>query len=100
MGAGAVHLPRQQELAHGLLAAASQYCACLGPAAGVLEHRGASEIHAACGSDPVTTSRPLLSAAISAGYPGNVNVLNGFELVINEGEIVGLVGESGSGKST
>jgi len=48
----------------------------------------------------VTTSRPLLSARISAGYPGNANVLNGFELEINAGEIVGLVGESGSGKST
>ena len=45
-------------------------------------------------------SRPLLSAKISAGYPGNANVLDGFELEINEGEIIGLVGESGSGKST
>ena len=48
----------------------------------------------------MTTRSPLLSARISAEYPNRPGVLNGLELEIETGEIVGLVGESGSGKST
>jgi ABC-type dipeptide/oligopeptide/nickel transport system ATPase component len=45
-------------------------------------------------------SSPLLSARLSVDYAGRPGVLNGLELEIQPGEIVGLVGESGSGKST
>ena len=43
---------------------------------------------------------PLLYARLSVHYAGRPGVLNGLELQIDPGEIVGLVGESGSGKST
>lgn len=43
---------------------------------------------------------PLLYARLSVDYAGRPGVLNGLELQIDPGEIVGLVGESGSGKST
>ena len=42
----------------------------------------------------------LLTARLSAGYPGRPMVLRDAALAISPGEIVGLVGESGSGKST
>jgi ABC-type dipeptide/oligopeptide/nickel transport system ATPase component len=42
----------------------------------------------------------LLSARLYADYPGRPGALQGAELDILPGEIVGLVGESGSGKST
>ena len=42
----------------------------------------------------------LLTARISAGYPGRPTVLQEAALDISPGESVGLVGESGSGKST
>jgi ABC-type dipeptide/oligopeptide/nickel transport system ATPase component len=44
--------------------------------------------------------RPLLTARLSAGYPGRPRVLQDAAIEISPGEIVGLVGESGSGKST
>jgi ABC-type dipeptide/oligopeptide/nickel transport system ATPase component len=48
----------------------------------------------------MTPRTPLLSTRLFAGYPGRAGVLDGLELEIEPGEIVGLVGESGSGKST
>jgi ABC-type dipeptide/oligopeptide/nickel transport system ATPase component len=42
----------------------------------------------------------LLTANLSAGYPGRPAVLQGAGFEILPGEVVGLVGESGSGKST
>lgn len=45
-------------------------------------------------------NEPLLSVRLTAGYEPGQAVLDGFELSIAPGEIVGLVGESGSGKST
>jgi len=42
----------------------------------------------------------LLSTKLSADYSNRSGVLDGLELDIQPGEIVGLVGESGSGKST
>lgn len=46
------------------------------------------------------TNEPLLSVRLTAGYEPGQAVLDGFDLTIARGEIVGLVGESGSGKST
>ena len=43
---------------------------------------------------------PLLSARISADYPGKPAVIDDVALTIGEGEIFGLAGESGSGKSS
>lgn len=48
----------------------------------------------------MTTRSPLLTTRLFADYPNRAGVLNGLELEIEPGEIVGLVGESGSGKST
>src|SRR5579872_4625440 len=48
----------------------------------------------------MTTRSPLLQTRLFADYPHRAGVLNGLELEIEPGEIVGLVGESGSGKST
>jgi ABC-type glutathione transport system ATPase component len=45
-------------------------------------------------------NEPLLSVQLAAGYEPGQAVLEGFDLQIAYGEIVGLVGESGSGKST
>lgn len=45
-------------------------------------------------------NEPLLSVRLTAGYEPGQAVLQGFDLNIAHGEIVGLVGESGSGKST
>jgi ABC-type glutathione transport system ATPase component len=43
---------------------------------------------------------PLLSLSITAGYARKPRVLDGLQLDVHEGEILGLVGGSGEGKST
>jgi ABC-type glutathione transport system ATPase component len=48
----------------------------------------------------MTSDEPLLSVRLTAGYEPGQAILDGFDLNIARGEIVGLVGESGSGKST
>lgn len=45
-------------------------------------------------------ARPLLSFAITAGYPGRPDVLHNATFEMGSGEILGLVGRSGEGKST
>jgi putative ABC transport system ATP-binding protein len=49
-------------------------------------------------SDPILRLEAVRLTLISQAGP--VNILNGIELVIRQGEAVGLVGPSGSGKST
>ncbi len=46
------------------------------------------------------SASPLLSLAISAGYPGKPGALRDVTLNVDAGEMVGLIGQSGSGKST
>jgi branched-chain amino acid transport system ATP-binding protein len=44
---------------------------------------------------------PLLTAeAIYAGYVPGVDILNGCELALEEGELIGIIGPNGAGKST
>lgn len=47
------------------------------------------------GQTPIIEIKELV-----AGYVPGVNILNGVELVLNEGELVGIVGPNGAGKST
>jgi branched-chain amino acid transport system ATP-binding protein len=52
-------------------------------------------------SDARATKRPLLAATeIVAGYVPQVNILNGTNLDLFEGELVGVIGPNGAGKST
>ena len=37
---------------------------------------------------------------IAAGYVKDLNILQGVDLVVNEGEIVSIIGPNGAGKST
>lgn len=44
---------------------------------------------------------PVIEAkAVHAGYLPGVNILNGCNLVANEGELIGVIGPNGAGKST
>ncbi len=48
-----------------------------------------------------TTATPLLVAAdLVAGYIPEVNILNGCNLVMTDGDFVGIIGPNGAGKST
>ena len=48
-----------------------------------------------------TTPSPLLEAhGLVAGYIPNVDILRGCELVLGDGELVGIIGPNGAGKST
>jgi branched-chain amino acid transport system ATP-binding protein len=52
-------------------------------------------------SDTQATTQPLLAATeIVAGYVPQVNILNGTNLDLFEGELVGVIGPNGAGKST
>ena len=42
----------------------------------------------------------LEATELVAGYIPEVNILNGCNLVVNEGEFVGIIGPNGAGKST
>ena len=50
---------------------------------------------------PVTTTRMSRSSrCVVAGYVPGVDILNGCELTLDEGELVGIIGPNGAGKST
>ena len=47
------------------------------------------------------TGEPLLAATdLVAGYLPGVNILNGCDLVLHPGELIGIIGPNGAGKST
>ncbi len=49
----------------------------------------------------VETTIPVVEArGVHAGYLPGVNILNGCNLVANEGELIGIIGPNGAGKST
>jgi len=51
--------------------------------------------------DQVQEGQPLLEATdIVAGYLPGVNILNGCNLVVQPGELIGIIGPNGAGKST
>lgn len=52
-------------------------------------------------SGVAATAEPLLVARdVVAGYVPGVNILNGCELVLADGELIGIIGPNGAGKST
>ena len=60
-----------------------------------------AESTAAGGSATAGTGEPLLRASdLIAGYLPGVNILNGCDLEVHRGELVGIIGPNGAGKST
>lgn len=53
-------------------------------------------------TEPTASAKaPVLEAIeLVAGYIPEVNILNGCNLVVEEGEFVGIIGPNGAGKST
>ena len=52
-------------------------------------------------SSPMGELAPLLVATdVVAGYVPEVNILNGCNLTLGEGELIGIIGPNGAGKST
>lgn len=48
-----------------------------------------------------TTATPVIEVKdVHAGYLPGVNILNGCNLVANQGELIGIIGPNGAGKST
>ena len=46
-------------------------------------------------------NKPILECnGIAAGYVKGLNILQGVDVVVNEGEIVSIIGPNGAGKST
>jgi branched-chain amino acid transport system ATP-binding protein len=47
------------------------------------------------------TARPVVEVnGVHAGYLPGVNILNGCDLIANQGELIGIIGPNGAGKST
>jgi branched-chain amino acid transport system ATP-binding protein len=55
----------------------------------------------AVSTGPSTTTEPVVSVTdLYAGYLPGVNILNGTNLVAEQGELIGIIGPNGAGKST
>jgi branched-chain amino acid transport system ATP-binding protein len=48
----------------------------------------------------MTVDNLLVATEVVAGYTPEVNILNGLELTLGQGEFVGIIGPNGAGKST
>jgi branched-chain amino acid transport system ATP-binding protein len=48
----------------------------------------------------VTTEPLLIAEEVTAGYIPGIDILTGCNLVLHEGELVGIIGPNGAGKST
>jgi branched-chain amino acid transport system ATP-binding protein len=52
-------------------------------------------------NDPVSEAFPVLEATdVVAGYLPGINILNGCDLRVTQGEMIGIIGPNGAGKST
>ncbi|QKJ20212.1 ABC transporter ATP-binding protein [Microbacterium hominis] len=52
-------------------------------------------------STPTATETPVvLIEDVHAGYLPGVNILNGCNMIVNQGELIGIIGPNGAGKST
>jgi branched-chain amino acid transport system ATP-binding protein len=52
-------------------------------------------------NDPVSEAFPVLEATdVVAGYLPGINILNGCDLRVTDGEMIGIIGPNGAGKST
>ncbi|GGK91609.1 ABC transporter ATP-binding protein [Salinibacterium xinjiangense] len=51
-------------------------------------------------SDIATTTAVVRVTNLTAGYLPGVNILNGTNLVVEQGELIGIIGPNGAGKST
>ncbi len=71
-------------------------------AAGEQPERGVHQDMATSGAGAVVPDAPILIEVsdVVAGYVPEVDILNGCDLTLHEGEIVGIVGPNGAGKST
>ena len=50
---------------------------------------------------PIATGTPVVVIEdVHAGYLPGVNILNGCNMVVNQGELIGIIGPNGAGKST
>jgi branched-chain amino acid transport system ATP-binding protein len=59
------------------------------------EHAAAREVHEAAAANAL-----LRVDDVVAGYLPGVNILNGCDFYVNDGELVGIIGPNGAGKST
>lgn len=60
-----------------------------------IDDHGDRSVHVAASAGAL-----LVSDALVAGYVPGVNILNGCDLYVQEGELVGIIGPNGAGKST
>jgi branched-chain amino acid transport system ATP-binding protein len=69
----------------------------------VTDETNAADASRASSPNGATTLEPkpvLRAENLVAGYLPGVNILNGCDLVCNEGELIGIIGPNGAGKST
>jgi ABC-type branched-subunit amino acid transport system ATPase component len=63
-------------------------------------HRHGAQVLSEAGTPPTPEESVLYAEALVAGYLPGVNILNGCNIHVREGELVGIIGPNGAGKST